>query len=238
VVLDREGSIADWTVTQLVERMRRPRYRCGGGVAACLSIAQAAALTDLVRRAAKQQLPREVADTLAEDLERIAASALAQAERDRVALDELLSALRMDQRSPSATVAAERASTVPLETADLGLALSALIRSVLERIAASALSNSSSATRSRSRLPIWGSHSQRSSDRSCRTPHPSLHPIWKQHEPSAERASRQHSRWRAPTCHFSLRNARKYSSAKSSSAERSSRSTLRPEDHACTLLHK
>jgi formiminotetrahydrofolate cyclodeaminase len=131
VVLDREGSIADWTVTQLVERMRRPRYRCGGGVAACLSIAQAAALTDLVRRAAKQQLPREVADTLAEDLERIAASALAQAERDRVALDELLSALRMDQRSPSATVTAERASTVPLETADLGLALSALIRSVL-----------------------------------------------------------------------------------------------------------
>ncbi|WP_448574661.1 cyclodeaminase/cyclohydrolase family protein [Thermomicrobium sp.] len=130
-MLDREGSIADWTVSQLVERMRRPRYRCGGGVAACLSIAQAAALTDLVRRAAKQQLPREVADTLAEDLERIAVSALAQAERDREALDGLLRTLRLDQGSPSAAVAAERASAVPLETADLGLALAALIRSVL-----------------------------------------------------------------------------------------------------------
>ena len=131
MVLEREGPVADWTVSQLVERMSRPRYRCGGGVAACLSIAQAAALTDLVRRAAKQHLPHEVADTLAEDLERIATRALAQAERDREALDGLLRALRIDRRSPSATVAAERASAVPLETADLGLALAALIRSVL-----------------------------------------------------------------------------------------------------------
>ncbi|MCX7623516.1 MAG: cyclodeaminase/cyclohydrolase family protein [Thermomicrobium sp.] len=114
--------IADWRVRELVDRMRRPRYRCGGGVAAALVLAQAAALVDLVRRASNRFLEpafsEELGTSLSESIER----ALQQAERDRTALDRLLATLRDGAPSVPAPIV-EEATAVPLRTADLGLEL-------------------------------------------------------------------------------------------------------------------
>lgn len=114
-------TIAEWTLRELVDRMRRPRYRCGGGVAACIAVAQAAALADLVRRAAQRAidpaLSAELSAAFAETIDR----ALTQANRDRSVLQLLLDTLRHNSVADHSVV--EQATIVPLETADLGLQL-------------------------------------------------------------------------------------------------------------------
>ncbi len=118
--------IAEWTVRDLVERMRRPRYRCGGGVAASVALAQAAALADLVRRTARRTLDAALDEELTQALPEIVQRALAQADADRAALDQLLSALR-DQTTHPDPVIVQTATAVPLATADLGFELLALL---------------------------------------------------------------------------------------------------------------
>ncbi|MCX2726168.1 cyclodeaminase/cyclohydrolase family protein [Thermomicrobium sp. 4228-Ro] len=115
-------TIAEWPVRELVDRMRRPRYRCGGGVAACIALAQAAALADLVRRASQRVMDRALSEQLAAAFAETLQQALAQADRDRLALHQLLEALRHDSVTEQLAFV-ERATTVPLATADLGIEL-------------------------------------------------------------------------------------------------------------------
>ncbi|MFN3336177.1 MAG: cyclodeaminase/cyclohydrolase family protein [Thermomicrobium sp.] len=117
-----EDRIARWSVQELIDRIRHPRYRCGGGVAACVALAQAAALADLVRRAARRSL-EDGQQEMAHIFGSIAERALAQADLDRAALHELLTTLRLDPASPASQPVIEHATLVPLGTADLGLEL-------------------------------------------------------------------------------------------------------------------
>ncbi|MCS7246034.1 MAG: cyclodeaminase/cyclohydrolase family protein [Thermomicrobium sp.] len=120
---EQEDRIAEWTVLELIERIRRPRYRCGGGVAACLTLAQAAALGDLVRRAAHRHLEQSQTHELAIGLASVIEQALARADLDRAVLHDLLSTFQPTIPTGDRESVVERATMVPLQTADLALQL-------------------------------------------------------------------------------------------------------------------
>jgi|UniRef100_A0A7C1JTZ8 formiminotetrahydrofolate cyclodeaminase len=140
-MLEVDDRIASWSVQELIDRMRRPRYRCGGGVAACVALAQAAALADLVRRAARRSLDNGLEQEMAHVFGSIAERALARADLDRAALHELLSTLRSNPASSESQPVIEHATLVPLGTADLGLELLEMLARLAPAVPAFAASD-------------------------------------------------------------------------------------------------
>ncbi len=122
-MLQVEDRIADWSVQELINRMRHPRYRCGGGVAACIALAQAAALADLVRHTARRHLENELLQKMTDVFASIIERALARADLDREALHDLLTTLRSAPVGSASQPAIEHATLIPLGTADLGVEL-------------------------------------------------------------------------------------------------------------------
>lgn len=121
------GTIKTWTVEELTERMSRPRFACGGGVAAALALAQAAALCHLVLRASRAHLPTADPE-LPSTVTSIRDYALALADQDRASLQLLLQAYRT-QQADQVPRRAEQATLIPLRTADAALQLLDLMAS-------------------------------------------------------------------------------------------------------------
>ncbi len=129
--MDRPDSIADWTVREWIERSTKPRFACGGGTAAAVTLAAAAALAQLVRRASRSHLEAEFAAAVSESLDDTMHQALELADLDRMSLQTLLATLRSSISQEHVAAASQRATEIPLRTGRLAVQL----LETLERLA-------------------------------------------------------------------------------------------------------